>query len=204
LDSALSARVISNAPDAATALRAFIQRLRVREVASVLPLVRGNDLVLWVSSSPLPGVAVALNSRTLDFRWYAIPISGLPGKLMNQLGPRNTFTAPTGSESLSAIVAVSLARTDQADPRDRILPYEVRVELDADRRIDLPSFERVMNLLSRAVPVGVVIDTRRLREQHVDPDGSGRAVPMTGKLTHSFRNFQQRRHLGTLPDDRDL
>ena len=58
-----------------------------------------------------------------------------------------------------------------------------------------------MNLLERAVPLGVVVDTRPVREQHVDPVGDGTAVPLIGRLAHTFRLFHQRRHLGFLNDD---
>jgi hypothetical protein len=57
-----------------------------------------------------------------------------------------------------------------------------------------------MNLLERAVPLGVVVDTSAMRERHVDPDGQGAATPLTGRLAHTFRVFHQRRHLGIVND----
>ena len=57
-------------------------------------------------------------------------------------------------------------------------------------------FEFLMNMLRRAQPLGVVINTRRVRESHVDPDGRGAALPMTGRHSHAYREFRQRRAVG--------
>jgi hypothetical protein len=157
-------------------------------------------VLLVVGATALPGSGAPLNSRRLGFRWYALPVSGLPGTLERAVGPRNTYTLPTAT-GLSAVVAVSLARSDREDPRGCVRPYEVRIDLPDGRLIDLPSYERLMNLLERAVPLGVVVDTRAVRDQHVDPSGQGAATPLTGRLAHTFRAFPQRRHLGIINND---
>ena len=51
-----------------------------------------------------------------------------------------------------------------------------------------------MNLLHRAVPMGVTVDTHLLREAHVDPAGSGTALPFVGRRSRLFRTFYQPRY----------
>jgi len=200
LDTQMSTDIIGGAPAATEQLIALTQLLRRHELTSALPLVRGPQVLVVVGAMPLPGAGTPLNSRRIGFRWYVLPINGLPGTLERRVGPRNRYTMPT-APGLSAVVAVSLARSGEEDPRGTIRPYEVRVELPEETLIDLPAYERVMNLLQRAVPLGVVVDTSALRERHVDPAGQGAATPLTGRLTHTFRVFPQRRHLGVINND---
>jgi hypothetical protein len=199
LEPAMSAGLIAGQPAAIAQLTALVASLRSRELGSALPLVQSTSVLLIVGATSLPAAAT-LNSRQLGFRWYVLPVNGLPGALERTVGPRNTYALPTAS-GLSAVVAVSLARSDQEDPRGCIRPYEVRLDLPAGELIDLPGYERFMNLLERAVPIGVVVNTSGVRERHVDPAGQGAAVPFTGRLAHSFRVFRQRRHLGIVNND---
>jgi hypothetical protein len=53
-----------------------------------------------------------------------------------------------------------------------------------------------MNLLGRACPMGVEINTFRIRRGHVDLDGDGAADPMPPSLATTFRAFVRRRHAG--------
>ena len=128
LDSTMSTGLIAGNPEATQQLIALTQLLLRRELASALPLVRGTQVLLVVGAIPLPGAGAPLSSRRIGFRWYVLPINGLPGTLELPVGPRNRYTRPTAS-GLSAVVAVSLARTGEEDPRGAIRPYEVRVEL---------------------------------------------------------------------------
>jgi len=200
LDNAMSAGLLAGAAAQTQQLKALVDSLRRREVPSALPLVRGSQVLLVVGAAVLPGAGTPFSSRRVGFRWYVLPISGVAGTLDRTVGARNRYTPP-GATGLAAVVAVSLARSDRDDPRGLVRPYEVRVELPDDTLIDLPTYERLMNLLERAVPLGVVVDTRNVREQHVDPAGDHAVVPLTGRLAHTFRLFRQRRHLGFLNDD---
>ena len=200
LNATMSAGLLAGTAVAVQQLTALAQFLRARELASALPLVAGSSVLLVVGATSLPGSGVPLSSRQLGFRWYVLPVNGLQGTLARAVGPRNTYTLPAAS-GLSAVVAVSLARSDQEDPRGCIRPYEARVDLPDGQLIDLPTYERLMNLLERAVPIGVVVDTRALREKHVDPSGQGSATPLSGRLAHTFRAFRQRRHLGIINND---
>ncbi len=200
LNATMSAGLIAGTAAAVQQLTVLAQSLRTRELASALPLVAGSSVLLVVGATSLPGSGAPLSSRQLGFRWYVLPVNGIQGTLERAVGPRNRYTLPAAS-GLSAVVAVSLARGDQEDPRGCIRPYEARVDLPDGQLIDLPTYERLMNLLERAVPLGVVVDTRALREKHVDPSGQGSPTPLSGRLAHTFRAFRQRRHLGIINND---
>ncbi len=202
LDDAMSAGLLSGNTGATQQLTMLADAMRRRELVSALPLVRGSQVLLVVGAVALPGAGTPFGSRRVGFRWYVLPISGLTGTLERSVGARNTYTLPTAA-GLSAVVAVSLARSDREDPRGAVRPYEVRVDVADGVRIDLSAYERLMNLLERAAPLGVVIDTLNARQEHVDPTGAGAAVPLVGRLAHTFRQFHQRRHLGVLNDDQD-
>jgi hypothetical protein len=200
LDSGMSAGLLANNPASAQQLKAIADSLRRRELTSALPLVLGSQVLLIVGAVALPGAGTPFDSRRVGFRWYVLPIGGIAGTLEATVGARNRYTLPAAS-GLSAVVAVSLARGDREDPRGCVRPYEVRVGLQDGALVDLPAFERLMNMLEQAAPLGVVVDTRTVREQHVDPSGDGAPLPLVGRLAHTFRLFHQRRHLGFLNDD---
>ncbi len=203
LDSALAAAVIANTDAAAGALGTLIAAFKRREMVSVLPLVGGaNTVLLVVAVTSLPGAAVVLNSTQRDFRWYVLPIQGDKGAFEQPVGARNRYFAPVGT-GLCAAVAVTLMRSDQEDPRGCIPPFETRVDLPAGARLTLRQYEYLMNLLQRAVPLGVVVDTSGVRTEHVDPAGTGSALPLVGRTARAFRVFRQPRHLGIVnPDQR--
>jgi len=94
------------------------------------------------------------------------------------------------------VVVVGFARAGRGDPRGRVDPYELRVDLPDGAVVDLPQYEVLMNILDRAHPIGVTVDTRSLRARHVDMDGDGVATPLSAAFSRTFRPFQQRRHVG--------
>jgi hypothetical protein len=192
--------LIANQPHAVAQLARLVEIMGAREVISALPLVTGGGVLLVISTSSLPAAA-RLNSPRYGFRWHLMPITGLSGGLDHATGARNQYTAPNAGENLAAVIVVSMARRDRADPRDCIPPYQVRVELPATSLLDLAGYERMMNLLERAVPISVVMDTSLVREHNVDPAGSGTTVPFTGRMAHTFRTYKQRRHLGNVNND---
>lgn len=200
LDVTQAAGLIANQPQAVAQLAKLVDILGAREIISVLPLVTGGGGLLLISSSSLPGAA-RLNSPRYGFRWHIMPIQGLPGGLSQEVGARNRYTAPNQGTNLSAVILVSIARRDRVDPRDCIPPYQVRVQLRPTELLDLAGYERMMNLLERAVPISVVVDTRLVREHNVDPARNGTVVPFTGRMAHTFRAYKQRRHLGNLNND---
>jgi hypothetical protein len=52
-----------------------------------------------------------------------------------------------------------------------------------------------MNLLDRVRPLGVIVDTRRIRSQ-IDADGNGEAERLSTTLSRTFRPYQQSRRIG--------
>jgi hypothetical protein len=201
LDAGFASALLAGDVAAWAKLQQLVKYFTARELGSVLPLVTSNSVLLVVGAQALPGASVLVHTERLAFRWYAVPITGTAGVLSSTTGPRNTYTPRSGAPSLVALVAVSLARSDREDPRDRIPPYAARIQLPPGELIDLATYERLMNVLERVVPIGVVLDTRELRETNVDPGQIRRAVPLIGRLARSFRTFQLDRRFGVVSDD---
>jgi hypothetical protein len=61
--------------------------------------------------------------------------------------------------------------------------------------VDLEQYEFLMNLLDRVRPLGVIVDTRRIRSQ-IDADGNGEAERLSPTLSRTFRPYQQSRRTG--------
>jgi hypothetical protein len=201
LDATMAAGVLANADAAVAQLVALVGALRANEMVSALPLATsGSAVLIVVASVSLPAAAVSLNSGTPGFAWHALPVRGAPGGLTAATGPRNGYFGPA-TQSLTAVVVVTPVRAAQEDPRGCIAPYQVQLDMPADQRLALGQFEFLMNLLRRALPLGVVVDTRRIRESHVDPDGRGAALPLTGRRSHAYREFRQRRTVGLVGPD---
>ncbi len=194
--------LLANDTAALGRLTALVGFMKQREVVSVLPLVTSangvpNGVLLVVSAIPLPARAAVLNPRREDFRWYVLPLSGTKsGTLEKEAGSRNRYVAPATGAGLDAVVTVTLTRRNRADPRGRVRPFEAKVVMDSGARLNITQYEYLMNLLERLTPLGVVLDTRTLREEQVDPGAQGTAVPMTGLLARSFRAFRQGYHPG--------
>lgn len=190
LAAAQSARIVSG-PDpaaAATELSAQVQVLRDNGIASVLPIVSGTDVLLVLSVIGLPGAGVNLAGRTaVTFRWYQVPVIGDEG-VLGPRGARTTFR-PSGS-GIVALVCVGYTRRGLVDP------LEYRVELPPTAVIGLSAYEFVMNLLDRAHPMGVQINTYGLRHDHVDLAGQGDPTPLTPHVSRTYRRFQRRRSRG--------
>lgn len=201
LDATHGSGVLAGEPQAVAQLARLVDLLGNREIISVLPLASGAGVALVVSVTTLAGAA-RVHSPRQGFRWYAVPISGLPGSLEHGVGSRNRYSAAAGT-SLTVALAVSMVRRDRADPRDCIPPYQVRIQMPPGQLLDLAGYERLMNLLERAVPIGVVVDTSRVRERNVAPAGDGQIVRFTGRLAHTFRPYEQIRRTGAENPDRD-
>jgi len=157
-------------------------------------------VLLVVGAQALPGATTLSRTERLAFHWHVVPLTGEAGVLRDKQGSRNVY-APSGpGPSLVALVAVTLSRRDREDPRNRIPPYAARIDLPPGDLMDLATYERVMNVLERVVPVGVVLDTRSLRERHVDPEQVRHAVPLTSRA-RNFRTFQLDHRPGVAGDE---
>ncbi len=187
LDAALSAQIRAAAPGAIAPLSALVGLLRASGVTSVLPMVTPAEVLLVTGVTPLPVVGVNLGERrATGIRWAVIPLGGTA--VINGLGARVTLAGRT--PGLVALVALGHMRGDAPDP------YEIRCELPAGRVLDLAQYEWLMNALERCFPMGIEVNTWRLRQQHVDLDGNGAADPLPPRLARHYRRFRMPRLRG--------
>jgi hypothetical protein len=163
------------------------QALRDSGMASVLPLVSGNDVLLVVSVIGLPGAGLNLaGRRAVTFRWYQVPIQGSGGQL-GARGSQNTFKPY--DEGITAVVCVGYSRRAMVDP------LEYSVDLPEKAMIGLSAYEFLMNLLDRAHPLGIQVNTYRVRHDHIALTGNT-PKPLTPHVSKTYRRFQRRRQRG--------
>jgi hypothetical protein len=189
LPPALAGQVAAGNVDAVTPLRDLATVLREAGLAAAQPLVIGpNEVLLVVSVIGLPGSGLNLNDRrSTGFRWYVIPIQGSGGAI-GPVGSRTTYEP--ANAGLAAIVVLGYARRGRADP------FEFEVGLPSGVLLSLSDYELLMNVLERAFPIGVEINTSALRKAGVDLDGDGTADPLGPAASRTYRPFRRRRHLG--------
>jgi hypothetical protein len=199
LDPALASGLAAADPGSVASLVSIIKLLRDGGVVAVLPLALGDGRVLLVAgATALPGDATTLTARSrTSFRWHLVPLVGQGGSLARKVGSRNEWSAGNG---LAAVVVIAPGRRGTPDPRRRIDPLELAVSLPPGALLSLPQYELVMNLLDRAHPLGVVVDTLDIRRR-IDADADGDAEPLSRSLSRTFRPYRQRRHLGAAGED---
>lgn len=181
-----AARILAGDANAISELQSLMDILRQQGIVSILPLITNNDevlLVLGVIGLPEAGINLA-ERRATGFRWYVIPIEGEGGEI-KAVGSRTVFI-PKGN-GLSALVAIGYARRGSTDP------YEFRVELPDDARLNLLQYEFLMNLLQHSHPLGVEVNTFSIRQHHVDLDGDGNTEPLPPNLSKTYRQFRRDR-----------
>lgn len=177
-------------------LRLLVKIFQDQGVVSILPLVTGaNQLVLVLGAIGLPEAGINLSDRrATGFYWYIVPLQGPCGNVQ-AVGSHTDFTA--AGPGLAAVVVVGYARRGLSDP------YEYRVELSDGVVLNLRQYEFLMNLLERAYPIGIEINTFQIRRQHVDLDGDGQAEALLPSVARTYRPFQHRRPRGeTSQNDR--
>jgi hypothetical protein len=181
-----AAAILAGNVTAAARLRDLVSVVRAQGIASALPLVTdAGEVVLVLGAVGLPEAGINLSDRrSAGFRWYLVPIQG-PGGTLGGTGSRTAFT-PAGP-GVNALVAVGYARTGLTDP------YEFRVELPPDARLDPLQYEFLMNVLEHTFPIGVEVNTYAIREEHVDLDGDGKAEPLRPQASRTYRAFRRSR-----------
>lgn len=201
LDTTFAAALAANHPDAVDALRRLVAMFQRAGLASVLPLpLADGRILLVVGVTALPGNSAPLTARAnASFRWHLVPLVGNGGELVRKIGSRNEWK-PGAGPAVAAIVAVAPGRHGSVDPRGRVDPLDLVVSLPAGSLLSLPQYELVMNLLERARPLGVVVDTIGIRNR-IDADADGDAEPLSRALSRTFRPYHQRRHVGASSDD---
>jgi hypothetical protein len=194
-----AAAIVANNAPAEGILRGIAGLLANERLTSLLPLVTtpGNDVVLLVSTEPLPAAGTNLfESPSTGFRWYVVPIEGAPGAV--RASGAKTEYAPAEA-GLSALVSVGYARRDGTEP------YEFRVELPAGGLLTFEQYEWLMNLLGHAYPAGVRVNTWSIRQQHVDLKIDQTTAPLDPTISRTFRAFRRIRQRGlssvTLEDE---
>jgi hypothetical protein len=195
----IAQRLLSNGAGSPSAPE-LAAALRDAGAVSALPLVVGSAVFLVVASLDLPG-ATTFNRRRSQFRWLAVPVEAdnRVGSLDNTLAPENTYQyAGSGAASqIAAILAVTPTRPQARDLHLRVAPYTVVIDADdAQPLMGFSQYEYLMNLLDRWCPLGVTIDTTRIRAHHVDVDEDGKADLMDQRFQRTFRPFRGRRVLG--------
>lgn len=194
LDAALAAGLVAHDAAAAQSLLTLIIAFQKAGFLSVLPLLTSdNRVLLVVAVTALPGDATLLTARSKNsFRWYLVSLSGQPGQLERKIGSRNGWIPGSG---LSAVVVVVAGKRGSTDPRGRVDPLELRTSLPDGALVNLEQYEFLMNLLERIRPLGVIVDTREIRDQ-IDADGNGAAETLSPRLSRTFRPYRQLRHVG--------
>ena len=112
------------------------------------------------------------------------------GGAIKSVGSRTVFV-PDGP-GLSALVAIGYARRGRTDP------YEFRVELPDDARLNLLQYEFLMNVLDHTHPLGVEVNTFSIRQRHVDLNGDGDAEPLPPTISKTYRQFRRPRYRGEM------
>jgi hypothetical protein len=188
LDAGLASAIRAGDPAAIARLRQLVSVLKTAGLVSAVPLVTSaNAVILVVSVLGLPQIGVNLaERRAAGFRWYTVPLGG--NGTVKGFGSTTSLRATTGGAL--AVVCLAYARRGQADP------YEVVVDLPDGATLTLKQYEFLMNLLSRAYPVGIQVNTYGIRQHHVDLDGDGQPDPLTASVSKTYRSFQRTRLRG--------
>jgi hypothetical protein len=151
--------------------------------ATIVPAAGALSVVVGVTG--LPGVGLTLaDRRTAGYRWYALPVRGPAGRL-SSVGAQGSYRP--AAEGLSLLVVLGYRRAGAADP------YEVRLGLPDGATLSPEQYEFLLNVIERAVPAGIEINTYALRRRHVDVDGAGGADPLSPALARTYRRFRSRR-----------
>ncbi|MCX4650255.1 MULTISPECIES: hypothetical protein [unclassified Streptomyces] len=161
-----------------------------REAQRVLMLAAVS---LLPGRPPKPGEA-----PPAEFQWLVTEVprpplpatDDLPLSLVNSSGGR--IHAVAQREGLALLVCLGHTRRGLADP------YQVRVELPGDARLDREQYSYVMNILETLCPLGIEINTVELRRDHVDfgADVAGDAFP-TQDASRTYRRYRRRRDVGS-------
>jgi hypothetical protein len=192
LDGDFSSAIINNQGDAVADLSRLVAIFRDAGVSSLLPLIADGRVVLVAAVIGLPQAGINLSQRRASgFRWYVVPIQTQqrnPIFEFKPIGSRTTFSAET--TGVYALVSLGYVRIGDTDP------YEYRVELPDGAVLALKQYEFLMNVLERAYPVGVQINTFALRHDHVDLNDDGAAEPLTPAASRTYRPFVRKRNRG--------
>jgi len=152
--------------------------------SSVVALVTGAAtvaLLFGVTGLPLGGSNLAAR-QTVLYRWQVRGLAGDGVRIDPGRGPATQIYAP--GDGISVLSCVAHVRGLGNDP------YEWSPAPAGGALLSLRQYEHLMNLVALATPMGVRANTWRLRQQHVDVDGSGRPFPLTAAAARAFRQYR--------------
>jgi hypothetical protein len=200
LDATTATALLAGQPAGATSLADIVGRLRRAGAMSVLPIVAGSNVYLLIGATDLPSAATLSNRRT-QWRWLAVPLGAdnRIGSLDDTVAASNHYTyAGSGTTSqVAAVIAVTPTRVEPVDLANRIDPYTVAIDAAGQPPLSFLQYEYLMNLVERWCPLGITIDTSRIRAGHVDLNGDGVPDLVDQTLQHSFRPFHGPRRFST-------
>ncbi|MFF3335586.1 hypothetical protein ACFYWX_39665 [Streptomyces sp. NPDC002888] len=182
----LGQRFLSGQPDAVDLMRGLVGLLRDQWLVSALPVVlapagKPRELALVLGAVPLPQAGTNLNRRrAAGFRWQTVPLRGSL-TLSATTGASTSVTTTDGG--IGVAVAVGYARRQRTDP------YEFSVDLP-DGTLNHPQYEALMNLLDRAHPAGIAVDTLPVRRSRVALGPGPEPTPLSPAQSRLYRNYR--------------
>lgn len=189
LSEQLAQGFLTHRPDAVDLVRKLVGLLRDQWLVSALPVVLvpaggPRELALVLGAVPLPQAGTNLNRRrAAGFRWQSVPLRGTL-TLSATTGASTSVTTTDGG--IGVVVVVGYARRQRTDP------YEFSVDLP-DGTLDHPQYEALMNLLDRARPVGIAVDTLPIRRHRVALGPGPEPTPLSPTQSRLYRNYRPSR-----------
>jgi hypothetical protein len=170
------------AGDGADVGHSLIDVLAASGTAAAVGLVTTTDVALVAAVTSLPGAGLNLSGRSgVGYRWYCLPIEGLPGRV-TPAGAATVFQP--AADGLSALVVLGYQRIGLADP------YEILLNLPDGAVLTPEQYEFLLNVADRAAPAGIQINTLALRQRHLDLDGDGAVDPLPLDAGRVYRRFR--------------
>jgi len=188
INSAMATNLRNNVPAAYEKVEELSQLFGANGASSLALLGSGAELVLIVGATGLPQTGTNIGPRrSSDFFWNVNTVSGGEA-VIKGTGSRALFKTKTPGVYVVNVLAYSrIGLTD---------PFAWDVRLPRGAVLNFEQYELFMNYLSRLFPIGVEINTWDIRRNNVAFEGDD-PVPLSPKLSRSFRPFHRYRFAGT-------
>ena len=155
--------------------------------AMAVVVTPAQEVIIIASSAPLPSLGANLTlRRTLARRWGTADLSTGTGGAFGS-DSAETYTISASTPGLWCVALMSYRRLDQPDP------MEIRPALPLGTEIDYTAYERMMNLLLLLRPLGVAVNSWRIRQRHVRLDPAAPQAALNLSAARSFRRYRQDR-----------
>jgi hypothetical protein len=150
-------------------------------VAGLITAAGTLALLLGITGLPLAGSNLAAR-QTVLYRWQVRGLAGDGVLIDPRRGASTQIYAAGGGISVLSCAAHVRGRGND--------PYEWSPAPAGGALLTLRQYEHLMNIVELATPVGVRANTWRLRQEHVDVDGSGKAFPLTAAAARTYRRYR--------------